>query len=90
MVGFTFPDLDGKHHFWQICTKKSQNYQIQLKFGTKTSSNMENSMVVFTFSVLDGKDTFLANLVQKIKIVIFSWDLTQALIRLWWCSVFEF
>ena len=36
---------------------------------------MQNSMVVFTFSALDWKHLFQANLVQKIKIVSLSWNL---------------
>ena len=55
---------------------------------------MQNSMVVFTFSVLDQKNPFRANLVQKIKIVSLSWNLVQNLIRIcriqWWCSLFLF
>ena len=30
---------------------KSENCQFKLKFGTKTNSNMQNSIVVFTFSM---------------------------------------
>ena len=37
---------------------KNQNCQFKLKFGTYTNSNMQNSMVVFTFSVLDQKQSF--------------------------------
>ena len=37
---------------------KNQNCQLKLKFGTKTNLNMQNSMVVFTFSVLYKKDRF--------------------------------
>ena len=49
-------------------------------------------MVVFTFSVLDRKYHFKANLVQKFKIVSSSWNLVSKLIRIcriqWWCSLF--
>ena len=38
--------------------KKNQNYQFKIKFGPKTNSNMQNSMVVFAFSVLDRKHPF--------------------------------
>ena len=38
---------------------KNQNCQFKLKFGTKTNSNMQNSMALFTFSVLDRKYPFL-------------------------------
>ena len=53
---------------------------------------MQNSMVIFTFSVFDWKSTFWANLVQKIKIVCLSWNLVPTLIRAfriqWWYSLF--
>ena len=48
---------------------KTQNCQFKLKFGTETNSNMQNSMVMFTFSVVDRKHLFGPNLVQKITIV---------------------
>ena len=54
--------------FWEIWCK-NQNYQFKLKFGTSTNSNMQNSMVMFTFSVFDWKYSLLANLVQKVKII---------------------
>ena len=50
--------------------EKSQNWQFQLMFGTKTNSNMPNSMMVFTFSVSDGKAFFSANLVQNSKMLV--------------------
>ena len=58
--------------FWANLDKKSQNCQFKLKFGSKSNSNMQNSIVIVTFSVLDQKHTFWANLVQKIKIVSLS------------------
>ena len=50
--------------FW---SRKSK-CQIKLKFGAQTSSNMQNSMMVFILSVGDQKYPYCANLVQKIKI----------------------
>ena len=51
-------------------------------------------MVIFTFSALDRKDLFWANLVHKIKIVSFSWNFVPRLIRIrriQWCfSLFPF
>ena len=51
-------------------------------------------MVVFTFSALDWKHPFRANLVQQIKIIFLSWNLVPWLIRIcriqWWCSLFLF
>ena len=35
-------------------TEKNQNCQFELKSGTETNSNMQNSMVLLTFSVFDS------------------------------------
>ena len=43
-----------------------------LKFGGKNNVNMQNSMVVFNFSLLTVEKPFVTSLVQKIKIVILS------------------
>ena len=51
---------------------KNQNFQFKLKCGTKNSSNMQNSMAMFTFSILGQEYLFWANLVRKIKIVSLS------------------
>ena len=51
---------------------KNQNRHFRLIFGTETNSNMQNSMVVFTFAALDQKYPFWANLVQKIRIASLS------------------
>ena len=40
---------------------KSQNCQLKLKFGTQSILNMHNSMVIFTFSVLDLLCKFCQN-----------------------------
>ena len=45
---------------------KTQNCQFRLKFGTSATSNMQDSMVMFNFSVFDWKHPFWANLVQKL------------------------
>ena len=52
--------------------KKINRNKNKIKIGIKGNSSMQNSMVMFTFSVLDQKDPFRANLVQKIKIVSLS------------------
>ena len=73
---------------------KCQNYQLKLKFCTQTSSNMQNSMVVLTFSVFDRKYPLWENLVQNIKIVSSRWNSSLKLIQIWriqwWCSLFLF
>ena len=55
---------------------------------------MQNSMVVFTFSVLDQKNTSWANFVQRFKIACSKWSLIQSLIRIcgiqWWCPFYLF
>ena len=71
---------------------KDQNYQFKLKFGTGTNSNMENSMVMFIFSLFDWKYPW-ANLLQKVKIISWSWNLVPRIIRICWiqwcCSLFS-
>ena len=56
--------------------------------------NIQNSMNMCTFSVLDKKYPLWANLFQKIKIVSLSWNLIPWLIWIsriqWWCSLFSF
>ena len=66
-----FPFSKRNSLFVQVWSKKNQNCQFKLKFGTYNNSNMQNP-VAFLFSVLDGKHPFWANLVQKIKIVSLS------------------
>ena len=56
------------------------NCQFKLKYGTRSSSNMQNSMVMFNFSFLDGKYTFWANLVPKLKIAYLKSNLVPRLI----------
>ena len=77
--------------FWQFWSKKS-NYHLKLKFGTYTNSKMYNSVVIFTFSVFDRKYTFWTNLIQKVKVISWSWNLVLTLIRTcriqWWDSLF--
>ena len=45
---------------------KSKSCQFKLKFGTWTNSNMQNSMVVFTFSVSDKKHPFWSTKVNEV------------------------
>ena len=79
--------------FGQIWHQNSK-MPVKLKPGTKTDSNMQNSMAMFTFSALDRKYPIWANLTQKVKIVKFSWNLVPRLIRIcrmkWQCSPFLF
>ena len=73
---------------------KNQTCQFKLKLVFKINSNMQNSMLVLMFSVLDRKHTFWVNLFQKIKFVILNWNLGPRLIPIcriqWWCSLFLF
>ena len=59
---------------------KNQNYQFKQKFDTYTNSNMQNSMVVFTFSALDRDNFFWQIWSEKVKIVCLSWSLVPKLI----------
>ena len=80
--------FDWKYLFC-VCLVKTKNYQFKLKFGTKTDSNMQNSMMMFTLYVLDHKYPTWANLVQKFKDLCSKWSLIQGLILTcriqWWC-----
>ena len=53
--------------FLKKASPKNQHYMLKLKFGTCNHLNMLNSMVMYTFFILEI--TFWVNLVQKIKIV---------------------
>ena len=41
------------------------NYQFKLKFGTETNSNIQISIMVFSFSIFYRKYTFGSNLIHK-------------------------
>ena len=73
---------------------KNQNDQFKVKLDTWTYSNMQNSMVMFTFFVFDRKYLFWANLVQNVKIISLSRNLVPILIRIckiqWCCWLFSF
>ena len=58
--------------FLDKLSPKNQNCQFKLKFGTNTKLYLQNSMALFTFSVLDRKYYFWTNLVQKIKLFTLS------------------
>ena len=51
MVGYIFCVFNWKYLFWADLVKKI----IKLKFVTGTNSNMQNSLLMFTFSVFDQK-----------------------------------
>ena len=66
---------------------KTQNSQFKLQFGTykvkfydEVNSNMLNSIMLFTFPVLDQKYPFWTNLIQKSKIVSLNWNLVTTII----------
>ena len=70
------------------------NTRYGLKFSAWNNSIMQNSVVVFTFSVLDHGFPFCANFVRKIKIVSLSWKLVTRLIQIhgiqWYVPFFSF
>ena len=70
---------------------KCQNYQFKLKFGSYSNSNMQNSMMLFTFFIFDQECTFWANLVQIVTVSL-RWNLITRLIWIckiqWQCSLF--
>ena len=94
MVMFIFFCFWSEIPFWGKFSSSSQNYQLQLKFGTYTNSNMQNSVMLFTFFAFEWKYPFWENLVQKVKMIGWIWNLVARLIRIcriqWWCSLFLF
>ena len=68
MVIPTFSGFDLEIPFLGKFGPKSQNYQFQLKFGTYTNSNMQNSIVMFTFPAFDQKYCFWEIWSKKLKL----------------------
>ena len=67
----------------------------KLKFCTSTNSNMQNSMVVFTFSVFDRTySSWLAKFWSENQMVSLSWNFVPTLIWIrrikWWWVFFCF
>ena len=60
MVAFILSVLDRKYPFWANFVKNT-NCQFKLKFGSQTNPNMQDSMVMFTFSISDRKCPFSTN-----------------------------
>ena len=93
MLMFIFLFLIGNPLFWQIWSKKSK-LSVEAETSNWTNSNMQNSMMLLSFLVFEWKYPIWANLVQKIKIAISSWNLVPTLIRTcgiqWWYSFLLF
>ena len=71
---------------------KSQNCQFKLKFGTCTNSNLQNSMVIVTFS-LWPEIPYLGKFGPENQNCQFKLNLAPKLIRIYriqWCSRFLF
>ena len=87
---FFWPEIPFLGKFGQL----NQNCQFELKFGSKTNSNMQNSMMIFSFSAFSHKYSSWANLFQKSKINCSKWSLLQSLIGIcgikWWCPFYLF
>ena len=62
----TFSVLDKKTLFEQIWSKKF-NCELKMKFGTMTNLNMQNAMIMFTFSIFDHKYIFFGKTGPKIQ-----------------------
>ena len=70
MLMFTFSIFYWKYSFFDKFHPKNQNRQLKLKFGTKTNSDMHNSVVMFIVSVFDRNCPFWENLVKKSKMLV--------------------
>ena len=60
--------------------RKNENFWFTQKISIYANLNMQNLMVLFTFSFFGWKYRFWANLLQKNKIIILSWNLVPRLI----------
>ena len=78
MVMFTFQIFNPKYVFRANLIAKFNFFVSIVRFDTSTNRN--NSTVLFTFSFLGWKCLSWANLVQKIKIIILGWNLVLRLI----------
>ena len=74
---FDYAEFNGGVHFswftmeipfWGKFVPENQNCQFKLKFGTKTNWNMQNSVVLFTFSVFDWKYCFGENFILEAEV----------------------
>ena len=67
--------------FGQIWSKKSE-LLVLAEFWQLFNSNLQNSLVVFPFSVFNWKNPFWVNLIQTIKTVSFNRNLMPRLSRI--------
>ena len=78
------------HAFWTFLL---ENWYARIILPLSIS-NMQNSVVMFTFSALDQKKHFWANLSQKVIVLCLKWNLVTKLFRQcgirWLCSFFCF
>ena len=88
---FVYAEFNGDNHFFCFRRRipflrkfgpKIQNCLFKVKLGIKTISNMQNFIIIFTFSVFIEKYPFWANLFQKVKTVSLNWNLITRLIRI--------
>ena len=84
----------GKYFFLGKFGPKAQNYQFKLKFCTQANSNLQNSMVMFYFSVFDEKYLFGKIWFLKLKLSVsaeisYQTNLNmQTYVENMWCSLF--
>ena len=80
---FTF-SVFAWEYFLRKYGPKKLSCQFKLKSGTYTNSNIEieSSIMMFTFSFLDHKYLFKANLVKKIEIIKLGYNLLPKPIRI--------
>ena len=79
MMLFTFFVFEWKLPFLGKFVPKNQNYQFKLKFGTYSNSDMQNSMVMFTFSVLIRNTLFgqISSKKSNLSVEVEIWYLDQ-------------
>ena len=75
-VVFTFFVLDRKYPFLSKFGPKNENCLFKMK--------LSNSMAMFIWPAMTRKHTIWTNLVQKIQIICWGWNLASIVIRICW------
>ena len=76
---FAFYILDRKHHLWPNLVQKIKIVSLSLNFAPRFVQNMQNSMVVFPFSVFYWKHPFFT-----VSVTVWEWRLwNRQLLSTW-------
>ena len=69
MAMFSFYIFDRKHPLWANLVQKLEIFSFSRSLLTRVNANMQNSTVIFTFSIKNGNTLFGQIWSKKMKIV---------------------